>query len=69
MERRRFLVTSLVTLLAGPPAAVGEQASVGKIGLISMVPRTPILIAPRQLTADGASTPSAVCRPYGSTSG
>jgi putative ABC transport system substrate-binding protein len=42
MQRRRFLVTSLLTFLARPSTAVGEQPSVRKIGLISMVPRTPV---------------------------
>jgi ABC-type uncharacterized transport system substrate-binding protein len=42
MERRRFLLTSLASFLAAPLAADGEQASVRKIGFISMVPRTPV---------------------------
>jgi putative tryptophan/tyrosine transport system substrate-binding protein len=42
MKRRRFLVTSLVTFLARPCTAVGEQPSVRKIGFIAMVPRTPV---------------------------
>jgi ABC-type uncharacterized transport system substrate-binding protein len=42
MERRRFLLTSLACVLAAPLAAEGEQASVRKIGFISMVPRTPV---------------------------
>jgi putative tryptophan/tyrosine transport system substrate-binding protein len=42
MERRRFLLTVLAGSLAMPRAAPGEQASVRKIGFISMVPRTPV---------------------------
>jgi putative tryptophan/tyrosine transport system substrate-binding protein len=42
MDRRRFLLTSLGSFLAAPLAAAGEQASVRKIGFISMVPRTPV---------------------------
>ena len=42
MERRRFLLTSLASFLAAPRAAAGAQASVRKIGFISMVPRTPV---------------------------
>jgi ABC-type uncharacterized transport system substrate-binding protein len=42
MERRRFLLTSLASFLAAPLAADGEQASVRKIGFISMMPRTPV---------------------------
>ena len=42
MERRRFLLTSLAGFLAAPRAAAGAQASVRKIGFISMVPRTPV---------------------------
>jgi putative tryptophan/tyrosine transport system substrate-binding protein len=42
MKRRRFLVASLLTLLARPSPAVGEQAAVRKIGFISMLPRTSV---------------------------
>jgi putative ABC transport system substrate-binding protein len=39
MERRRFVVTALASFLAAPLASEGE---VRKIGLITMVPRTPM---------------------------
>ena len=39
MERRRFVVTALAGFLAAPLASEGE---VRKIGLITMVPRTPM---------------------------
>jgi putative ABC transport system substrate-binding protein len=43
MERRRFMLTSLAALLSAPPAVESQPASVRRIGILSMTPRSPVI--------------------------
>ena len=43
MERRRFLLASLTALVVVAPTVRADQASVRRIGIISMVPRSPVI--------------------------